>query len=71
MSFIECNCDRLSGNCDDAGKCSCKLGFDGNKCNKCSKGYFGYPHCQGILFFQFLLEYTYIIFFLLSILSLL
>ena len=55
MSFIECNCDgdgSLDGKCDDAGKCSCKTGFDGVKCNACAKKFFGFPHCQGI-FFQF------------------
>ena len=37
MSFIECNCDQdgsKSDNCDDVGKCSCKPGFDGDKCEK-------------------------------------
>jgi hypothetical protein len=56
MSFIECNCDgdgSLDGKCDDAGKCSCKTGFDGVKCNACAKKFFGFPHCQGIFFFQF------------------
>ena len=68
MSFIECNCDRdrsLGGNCDDAGKCSCKPGFDGDKCNTCAQKYFGFPHCQGIVFFNF--SKKYVIFSLLSI----
>ena len=33
MSFIECNCDKDGSkdvNCNDAGKCSCKTGFDGD-----------------------------------------
>ena len=44
MSFIECNCHQdgsVDGNCDKAGKCSCKPDFDGDKCNTCAKGYFG------------------------------
>ena len=56
MSFIECNCDQdgsLGGNCNDAGKCSCKPGFDGDKCSKCANNFFGFPHCQGIHFFNF------------------
>ena len=55
MSFIECDCDRdrsLGGNCDDAGKCSCKPAFDGDKCNTCTNKYFGFPRCQGIVFFS-------------------
>ena len=57
MSFIECNCDAdgsLDGKCDDAGKCSCKPGFDGVKCNMCAKKFFGYPQCEGIFFSIFL-----------------
>ena len=56
MSFIECNCDgdgSLYGKCDDTGKCSCKTGFDGNKCDKCAKDFFGFRPCQSILFFNF------------------
>ena len=59
MSFIECNCDgdgSLDGKCDDAGKCSCKPGFDGFKCNTCAKKFFGFPQCQGISFFSVLLR---------------
>ena len=57
MSFIECNCDRdgsKNENCDDGGKCSCKPKISGDKCNKCAKGFFGFPRCRGINFFQFL-----------------
>ena len=52
-TFIDCNCDgdgSLDGKCDDAGKCSCKRGFDGVKCNTCAKKFFGFPQCQGIFF---------------------
>ena len=55
MSFIECNCDQdgsEDGNCNDTGKCVCKPGFDGNKCNTCAKEFFGFPRCQGIYFFS-------------------
>ena len=55
LSFIACNCDTdrsISDNCDDVGKCSCKPGFGGDKCNTCAKGFFGFPHCQSINFFQ-------------------
>ena len=56
LCFIECKCDgdgSLDGKCDDAGKCSCKPGFDGVKCNSCAKKFFGFPQCQGIFFFFF------------------
>ena len=56
MSFIDCNCDgdgSFDGKCDYAGKCSCKPGFDRVKCNTCAKKFFGFPECQGILFFNF------------------
>ena len=50
MSLIECNCTQvgsLDGNCNDAGKCFCKLGFDeDNKCGKCAKGYSVFPKCE-------------------------
>ena len=57
MSFIECNCNgdgSLDGKCDDAGKCSCKPGFDRVKCNTCANNFFGFPQCRGIyILFQF------------------
>ena len=65
MSFIECNCDEdgsEDGNCDvDSGKCSCKHGFDGDKCNTCAKEFFGFPNCLGIFFliFQKIIFYLY------------
>ena len=50
MSFIECNCTQvgsLDGNCNDTtGKCACKVGFDGDKCNRCDKGYSEFPNCE-------------------------
>lgn len=49
MSFIECNCTQvgsLDGNCNDAGKCSCELRFDGDKCGTCAKGYSVFPKCE-------------------------
>ena len=55
MSFIVCNCHgdgSEDGNCNDAGICSCKLGFEGDKCDTCAKEFFGFPQCQGIHFFS-------------------
>ncbi|PIK46886.1 putative laminin subunit alpha-2-like [Apostichopus japonicus] len=28
------------------GSCACKEGYSGMKCNRCARGYRGYPHCQ-------------------------
>ena len=53
VSFIGCDCHRdgsLDGNCDDAGKCHCKFGIEGDKCNTCAKTFDGFPHCRGIFF---------------------
>ena len=67
MSLIECNCDgdgSLDGKCDDHGKCSCKPGFDGVKCNTCANNFFGFPQCQGIQFLsKVLLSSVFISFF--------
>ena len=56
MSFEECNCDQdgSDGGCNNEGKCYCWPVFDGDKCNKCAKGYFEFPKCQSIHFFQLL-----------------
>ena len=37
--------------CDETGKCSCKSGYTGAKCNECLKGYFktSYGTCKGTL----------------------
>ena len=68
ISFLECNCDRdgsLGGNCDDAGKCTCKTGIDGvfqgfsgEKCDACIKGFYGFPYCEGGFMFSFFLKRT-------------
>ena len=65
MFFIECNCHQngsINSNCDNVGKCTCKMGFDGVKCDTCAKGFsgencekcndgfYGYPNCQGRFF---------------------
>ena len=60
LSLKDCNCDEhgsASAICekegDNKGKCTCKDLYDGDKCNKCKDGYFGYsqpndmpPDCQ-------------------------
>ena len=51
-SFIlDCGCYQHGSknlNCDRNGKCSCKQGFNGQKCDSCAEGYHGFPDCQGM-----------------------
>ena len=30
----------------DSCKCTCKSGYTGDKCDKCTSGYYGFPNCQ-------------------------
>ena len=44
----DCYCDKdnsLSIACNDMGKCECKTGFGGDKCDECYDGYTG-PNCD-------------------------
>ena len=55
-NFIACNCDAGGSQhtaCDDNGKCSCKAGYAGEKCDVCARGFYkkldGFPYiCSGI-----------------------
>ena len=55
MSLKACNCDEhgsASAICekegDNKGKCTCKDLFDGQICNKCKDGYYGFSQVNGI-----------------------
>ena len=41
---LECKCYAIgtkeNTTCSDTGKCTCKLGYAGDKCDTCDKGYF-------------------------------
>ena len=51
--FSECGCDivgSINEACSDkTGCCFCKKNFVGYKCDKCRRGTYGYPLCQGTL----------------------
>ncbi|XP_076751939.1 wing blister [Xylocopa sonorina] len=32
--------------CDHQGQCPCRIGYDGLRCDRCAKGYYGYPRCR-------------------------
>lgn len=47
--FQPCNCNSTGSadlQCDlKTGVCQCKAEYDGDKCNECVFGHFGFPHC--------------------------
>ena len=53
--ILECGCDSektLDTICAPGnGKCDCKLGYDGEKCEKCAPMFYGHPACFSKLFY--------------------
>ena len=51
VTLRDCGCN-MDGSedklCDDAGQCNCKCNVQGEKCDSCMDGFFGFPACQGI-----------------------
>ena len=50
---IACNCSSVGSeglSCTDDGICDCKDGFNGDKCDHCAPGHFGYPGCSSEYF---------------------
>ncbi|XP_023288824.1 laminin subunit alpha-2 [Orussus abietinus] len=43
-----CSCSPGSTrpHCDAYGQCPCRDGFEGLRCDRCSRGYYGYPRCR-------------------------
>ncbi|KZC04266.1 Laminin subunit alpha-1 [Dufourea novaeangliae] len=42
----DCTLGSTKPQCDLQGQCPCRIGYDGLRCEKCSKGYYGYPRCR-------------------------
>ena len=54
ISSLECDCFAIGTKkntaCDINGKCSCKVGYVGDKCDSCDNGYFKLSNgvCEGM-----------------------
>ncbi|VEN49015.1 unnamed protein product [Callosobruchus maculatus] len=46
---LACNCDPMGAidlECDIEGKCRCRIGYEGDRCERCALGYDGWPRCE-------------------------
>ncbi|XP_078049382.1 wing blister isoform X1 [Augochlora pura] len=42
----DCTLGSTRSQCDLQGQCPCRIGYDGRRCERCAKGYYGYPRCR-------------------------
>lgn len=51
-TFSECNCNSSGSKnsvCNKGtGKCPCKYGFNGHKCEECDGSFYGFPNCESM-----------------------
>ena len=54
FNFIACGCQTpgsTSNTCSNNGKCTCNIGYEGDKCSECANEYFMTPAgCSGTIF---------------------
>ena len=54
--YTDCNCPRNQTSTEICnrftGECFCEENFQGDNCEQCNLGYFGYPECKGRCYFK-------------------
>ena len=63
FNFIACGCQTpgsTSNTCSNDGKCTCNIGYEGDKCSECASEYFKtQAGCSGTIFVMVYLYYVF------------